>query len=173
MDEHKPSATESDSAKEKALVGYQMAISLWIHQAEQGLARLNTMLVLNSIIIAVAGLAMTSQRQLGVLALALPLLGMLLCSIWLVLVQREGKYSDYYIRSARELEEKYLSDTVTTVSRGGLFAEDQTITIEINGKCQELRMGRLASRLRAKAAGRWLIVIVILLHLAMILQDLL
>ena len=173
MSESKPSTVDVDSIRrENALIGYQMAISLWTFQGEQSWARFNIMLVANSIVIAVIGLAFTSQRPVAVFTLLLPIVGLLLCGIWFAHTRREAEYSDYDILSARELEEKYLSDPVKTVSRGGLFAEGATVTIEIGGKTTQLRMGRLARSLRAKAAAKWVILILALLYIATILQGL-
>jgi len=174
MSEEQSSNTDPNSARrENALVGYQMAIELWTNQGVQGWARFNGMLVVNSIIIAVIGLTITSQRQLTVLTFLLPLLGLLLCGIWFVLGRREAQYSDYYIHAARELEEKYLSDPVKVISRGGLFAEGQPVTIEISGKSKELRMSKLAQIFRAKTVANWMIAILAIIYIAAILQALL
>lgn len=135
-----PNADGDFARRENALVGYQMAISLWTYQEEQGWARFNFMLVANSLVIAVIGLALTSQRPLIIFTGLLPVAGLLLCGIWFAVIKRESAYSDYYVLSARELEEKYLFDPVKTVSRGGLFAEGSTVTFEINGKPTNLRM---------------------------------
>jgi hypothetical protein len=174
MPENEPSQADMDTnSRENALIGYQMAIHLWTYQGEQWWARFNIMLVANSIIIASIGLAITSQHQPTAFTLLLPIVGLFLCAIWFILVRREVGYSDYYIMSARELEEKYLSDSVKTVSRGGLFAEGNPVTIEIGGKRKELRMGRLARVLRAKTAANWVIVIMTVLYFAALLQEML
>lgn len=173
MAEDRSSAEDIYAArKENALIGYQMAISIFIYQGEQAWTRFNIMLFANSIVIAVIGLAITSNPQQVVFARLLSIVGLLLCGIWFVLMQREAKYSDYYILSARELEEKYLSDPVKTVSRGGVLAEGAPVTIEIGGAPKELRMNRLARILRAKNAGMLVIIILALVYIATILPGL-
>ena len=163
----------ASSTNEDARVGYQVAVNLWTTMGEEGLAIFNAMLVVNSILIAVIGLTITSQERLTVFELLLPILGLLLCSIWFTLGRREAQYSDYYILCARELEEKYLSDSVKTVSRGGLFAEGQKVILEIDGKPLEVRMGKLARIFRAKNIGNWVIIILVSLYIAAIVQGLL
>jgi hypothetical protein len=151
MTEGKPSTENFDSAvRENALAGYQVAISLWTSHGELGWARFNGMLVANSIIIAVIGLTFTSQQQLTAFMVLLSILGLLLCGVWFFLGRREAQYSDYFVLSARELEEKYLTP-LKTISRGGPFAEGQTVTIE----------------------ARWIIVILAILYVATLLQVLL
>jgi hypothetical protein len=182
MAERKPLTTSIDSAhkeaidsdstrREKALIGYQMAVALWTNQGNQSWARFNVMLVVNGIIIAAIGLA-SNQNPQPLLTLLLPFAGLLICAIWFILTRREKAYSDYYVMSARELEEKYLSDPVKTVSRSGLFAEGETVIIEISGKPIELHMGKLARVLNARAAANWIIIILAILHVATIVQRL-
>jgi carbon starvation protein CstA len=182
MAEHAPSIADIDSThreamdtdpirRENALIGYQMAIALWTNQGNQYWARFNAMLVVNGIILAAINLA-SNQRPQPLLTLLLPIAGLLICVIWFILTKREGAYSDCYILSARELEEKYLSDPIKTVSRGGLFAEGKTITVEISGKPIELHMGRLARLLNVKAAAKLTIIIVAVLYIAAIVQRL-
>ena len=130
------------------------------------------MVVTNSLVLAIIGLTITSQQKLWVFTLLLPLVGLALCGIWFVLIRREAEYGIYYVLSARELEEKYLSDQVRTVSRGGLFAEGSNVTIEIGGKPVQLRMSRLARLLRARNAASWVIVLLATLYVAAILQGL-
>lgn len=68
-------------------------------------------------------------------------------------MRRETEYANYYVLSARELEEKYLSDPIKTVSRGGFFAEGSTVTIEIDGAPFKRRMSKCARILRARHAA--------------------
>jgi len=169
MAEGESSVSDVDAARrQNALVGYQMAISLWIAQGEQGWARFNVMLVTNSVILAAISLAVTSQRPPAVFTLLLPVVGLLFCGVWFVLVRREAAYGYYYILSARELEEKYLSDPIQTVSRGGCFGEGGTVSVEISSKPVQLRMSRMARILRARTAANLIIVVIAILYLAAI-----
>jgi hypothetical protein len=169
MAEDRSSVEDVDAARrENALIGYQMAISIFTYQGEQAWTRFNVMLFANSIVIAVIGLAITGPQQLVIFAKLLSIVGLLLCGIWFALMEREAKYSDYYILSARELEEKYLSDPVETLSRGGRLAEGSPVTIEIGSAHEELRMSRLARILRAKTAAKCVIVVLAALYIAII-----
>lgn len=174
MAENEPSPTDMNTiSRENALIGYQMAIHLLTYQGEQWWARFNILLVANSIVIASIGLTITSQRQSTAFTLLLPIVGLFLCAVWFILLRRDVAYSDYYIMSARELEEKYLSDSVKTISRGGLFGEGNPVTIEISGERKELRMSRLARIVRGKTAASWVIIIMTILYIAALLQEIL
>jgi len=170
---HREPANAESARRENALAGYQVAIDLWMNQGNQGWARFSVMLVVNSIIIASIGLVGTSQRQQPLLLFLLPIAGLLICAIWFILIRRESAYSDYWVMSARELEEKFLSDPVEIISRGGLFAEGKTVSVEIGGEPIELRMNTLARALRARAAADWMIAILAILYIAIVVQGLL
>lgn len=172
MSEARSSMLDSDAARrENALVGYQVAISLWAAHGEQGWARFNVMLVMNSVILGVIGLAITSPRPLPVFTLFLPIVGLFFCVIWLIFVHREAEYGHYYILSARELEEKYLFEPVQIVSRGGHFRDGIPVSIEIGCKPVQLRMSRVARALKARTAASWTVVILAILYIAIILQS--
>jgi len=170
MTEDKSSVDIEAARRERALLGYEMAITLWIFQAEQGWARFNIMLFVNSIILGVIGLIITGSNSQALWLLPfLAIVGLFLCVIWFLFMKRETEYAYYYIRSARELEEKYLSDPVKTVSRGRLFAEGNEITIETSDEpTSQLRMSWLARRLRARSAATVVITVLAILYIATI-----
>lgn len=167
-----PPANLDATKRENALIGYQMAISLWTYQGEQRWARFNIMLFANSVIIGVFGLAFTNQPSLTVLPPFLPFVGLCLCAIWFAFGEREATYAEYYIKAARELEEKYLSNSVQTVARGGRLAEGDVVTLEIAGNLCRVSMGRLARRLRAKTVSNFVIGVLALAYIALLLQGL-
>lgn len=71
MTEGKSSTVDIDAVRrENALIGYQMAINLWIYQRAQCWERFNIMLLVNSIIIGAIGLTISGAAQP---AFALPL----------------------------------------------------------------------------------------------------
>ena len=163
-----PVAQVEPEKREIALVGYQVAVDLWTNEGQQEWAMFNGMLVVNSILIAVIGLAITAQEPLPWLALLLSVLGLSLCGVWLAFRQRAAQYSDYWVSSARELEERYLSGTLKTTSRGGQFADGKPVTIEINGERTVICMSKLARRFRGKKVSIWVTTILILAYIAMI-----
>lgn len=156
------SASE-ESAKDrlqKALVGYETAVHLWTYQGEQWWARFNIMLLANSMVVAAVTVVLTSSPSdtvwtllLRVLSVALPLGGVALALFWLALISRENVYADYYVWSARELEEQHLHDTVKTVWRGRELAEGKTVQIVTDGSPRPLRMAGLA-RCRGRNVAR-------------------
>jgi hypothetical protein len=163
-----PAANLGSVTRETALVGYQVAVDLWTNEGQQGWTMFSGMLVVNGLIIAIIGLAIEAKEPLKLLlASILSILGLSLCCIWWVFERRAVQYSDYWVGCARELEEKYLSDTLSIVSRGGLFAEGETVTIEVGGKRTSMRMSRTARIFRGKNVATCVTGILALMYLLM------
>lgn len=107
---------EDSSTIENARVGYQVAVDLWTFQSSLNWNRFNAMLTANSIITAVIGLVLYSQPSLAILKIGFPLVGLWLCSLWVFLTVRGSDFHMYWKSQACELEEKYLSNVLSTVS---------------------------------------------------------
>jgi 4-amino-4-deoxy-L-arabinose transferase-like glycosyltransferase len=154
-----------------ALIGYQTAIDLWTYQGEQVWARFNIMLVANSIVVTAIVLTISSQKLLPIFTKLLALIGFILCLFWYLLIKRESEYADYYINSARELEEQYLAPIIKTVSRGASFANGNKITLKINKKEKELQMSRMARFRRTKDISFYTIWLFIFLYITIIILQ--
>lgn len=144
-EDQQPTNDTNVAVQQNARVGYRAAVNLITYEGEGVWARFNVMLVANSIIMAVIGSALTSERVLPVLTVCLPIAGVLLCAWWFVLLKRGFDYRRYWILSARELEERYLANPVKTLSRGGVFADDdeEPVSFIIGGETRPYRMSRL------------------------------
>jgi len=149
----------NSSILEDARIGYQAAIQLWTYEGGQNWARFNVMLVANSIIIAVLGLAITSANPSTAISVVLSVVGVILCIAWFLITKRGFDYQKYYVLSARELEEKFLSKVITTASRGGAFADGKPVSIEIGGAPKKIRMGWWS---RKTSAGNISIIVILL-----------
>jgi len=172
MSEAQPSIRDTDAIRtENARIGYQAAVDLWTYEGEQVWNRSNVMLVANSIVVAVIGLVITSQRPVPVLTVVLPITGLILCAVWFLLMKRGFDYSVYYVLSARELKEQYLADPVKTVSRGGDFASGKVVTLEIGGASITRRMSIWSRLLRAERASYIVIIVFAVLYTATLFQT--
>ena len=147
---------------QKALVGYQVAVEFWINQGRYGWTVLTGMLVANGMIMTTTGLMITAwypeHRLLATLSLfvkALCLLGLFLCAVWFVFGRRSSATSDYFAMSARELEERHLSDVILTVSRGSQFSRGDTVTLLIDGQTKSMRLNCLGKWIRGKNVPDW------------------
>jgi hypothetical protein len=156
----------SDSLKNAALHvenarwGYQVAVDLWISQTNLNWDRFGTMLVANSILLALVGPSFAAQHPVPPSTVALSTVGLFLCVAWFLLTVRGYDYHRYWSRSARELEEGFLADPVKTVSRAEQFGDGQEVFFDAGGKPGSLRM-RAGSRLAY--SQRWISYFVILL----------
>lgn len=160
----------TSSRMQNAQIGYQVAIDLWAHAGEEVWARFNVMLVANSIIIAVIGFAMTGQRAVPAITVLLPVIGIVLCALWFVMMRRAFDYQDYFILSARELEEKYLVDPVRTLSRGAAFSDGKPVSLEVAGASVTRRMSLCSRLMRAKKASYVVVITFVVVYLVMLLQ---
>ena len=142
-----------DNDRENARVGYQVAVELWKLEREQNFARFNVMLLANSIIVSVIALILTSQFSSSVSRVAqifmpslivfLSVMGIVLCIMSSLILIRGFEYQNYYITSAREIEEKYLSLTIKTVSGGQRFEKGDYVLFDLEDP-PKLRMGQWA-----------------------------
>ncbi len=130
---------------ENARIGYQAAVSLWTNEAQLIWARFNAMLVANSIVMAVIGVALTSEHPKPTLALVTAVAGFVLCVMWVPLTFRGFDYHKYWILSARQLEAR-LRPPVETVSRGRKFARGDVVDFG-DGKHRLSCLGRLSIKL--------------------------
>jgi hypothetical protein len=109
---------------ETARVGYEVAVNLWTYQGSLIWNRFNIMLTANSVIISVIGILLSSDADLTVFAVLLPIVGLVLCLVWTLLAARGFVYHEYWSSRACELEEKHLSDVVKTVSEAKSSRDD-------------------------------------------------
>lgn len=106
-----------------ARIGYQVAVDLLIAEGEGIWSRFNVMLLANSIILAIIGLALTSESTSPVFDIYLPFIGITLCIWWFFLINRSYSYRDYFIHTARELEQQYLASSVKILSCGEFISK--------------------------------------------------
>ena len=109
---------------ETARVGYGVAVNLWTYQGSLIWNRFNIMLTANSVIVSVIGVLLSSDADLTVFAVLLPIVGLVLCVVWTLLAARGFVYHKYWASRACELEEAYLSDVVRTVCEAKSSRDD-------------------------------------------------
>lgn len=96
---------------QKATNGYQTAISLWKLASEQIYSRFGAMLTANSIIIAIAGLIVTSKINFPKpLVLSFIGLGIFLCLLWFCFIRLGVKAENHYRNVAEKIESKCIPD---------------------------------------------------------------
>jgi hypothetical protein len=161
------STQQSDATKiENARIGYQVAVGLWIYEGDENWARFNVMLVANSIILGVIGLVVTSAQPKLSISFLMSIVGLILCVSWSLITKRGFDYQNYYVKSARELEERFLAQVLKTVSRGSVFASGRPVAIELDGKPTTHQMSWWSRR---AGAGRISLVVISLFALVYVL----
>jgi hypothetical protein len=124
-------------------VGYQKAIDLWMYEGRLFWMEFNTMLVINVLILT---FAYNKQYAMSPSFIS-PTIGLVVCFVWIAMMQRTRSYFTYWALSARELENKLFGSDVKIVRRGALFGAGKPIQFEIEKDRHTLRMSRLG-RLR-------------------------
>lgn len=163
-------ASPSEHRIENVRVGYRAALDIWRTQAELTSSRFNTMIVANSIILAVIGLAFTVNHPLSVLfTRGLVLVGIVVSLAWLHIHSRASQHGTYFLWSARELE-SHLADPIVTISRGVVFSEGNEVAMMINGERKKLRLSWLARMTGTESFPYFAIVVFILLYIVLLLR---
>jgi len=163
---------DNQERTENARVGYQAATMLWTYEGELVWSKFNAMLVANSIILAIIGLIITSQRELPVFSIGMPIAGLILCLLWFLATKRGFDSYIYWILSARELEEQHLSDPVKTVCRGGDLADGRKIQLTINGKKKDYQMSWFGRLLRVEWVSYLVIALFAVMYILVMLHHL-
>lgn len=108
---------------ENARIGYQAAIEMWAHCGDEAWSRFNVMLVAHSILIAIAGSALLKDAPLVSLTFVLSAAGIVLSALWAIMMERAFAYQNYFLISARDIEESGGMAPITTISRGKNFQD--------------------------------------------------
>jgi cytochrome c biogenesis protein CcdA len=142
---------------ETVRAAYQAAIDLSNANAEGVWQILNVMLLANTILVGATTLAITVKPPQFILGGVLSALGLLLSLLWLLLVRRARRYADYFVLSARELEEAYLAPQVRTLARGASFADGEEVVLNLGGLNRAMRMDAFSRRIRVERAATFVI----------------
>ncbi len=156
---------------ENARLGYQVASDLASFYGGAIWSMFNAMLVANSIVVAGTTFVLSSNSPLLLLKIILPIIGLLLCFTWFLLVKRAHEYSAYYTLSAREIEEHYLSDTVQTLSRGGAFGSGKTVTFKLGGTEEKRQMSLWARLIRNEVVSYLIILMFVAVYVGIFFQS--
>jgi hypothetical protein len=150
-----------------ARIGYQQAVNLWIYEGNQVWAKFTALIYANTIVLATIGVVATGNgaARLVPFRVALAILGLVLSVSWIFLTKRSFDYYKYWIFSARELEERYLSP-VQVVSRGGRFAEGREVKFNVSLPNNECATACTNKRPRIAAICYLIIAVFISLYLA-------
>lgn len=122
-----------------ARVGYQAAIQVWINESKQTMDKTKVMLLFNSLLLSGIQLLL-SKGDFPFVILFLCPFGFSICIIWKYINKRSKEYNGYWIKSAREIEEIYLANSVKTLSRGASFSSGMAVSILSEGKPYVLQM---------------------------------
>jgi len=111
------SKSEEEQRMEKARIGYSTAMGLVGLVSQEIYSRFNAMLTANSIIIAIIGWTLTSERSLPpILAIFLPIVGLSLCFLWFLFTNHGVYWQNVFRKKAIELEKNFFSDTFQLIS---------------------------------------------------------
>ncbi len=118
---------------ENARVAYQVAVSFFAAENAKVWSAFSAMLVAVSIVIAAASLAFETDSQPKTALVGAPIVGIVLCFVWMLIIVRSFKSQDYFMFAAREIEGKFLRTNVhpDITCRGADFADGQEVYFKL------------------------------------------
>jgi hypothetical protein len=146
-----------------AISAYQTTVGLATFYANIVWAVFNTMLVANSIVIAILTLITQTTRVLSPRSISC--VGIVLCLCWLIIIKRAHEFAAYYTLSAREIEESLLAPHIRTLSRGGALADGNEVSLLISGSEKRLHLSFIARHVPGQTASLVIIVLFIAVYL--------
>ena len=161
--------TIDDRKLENARVGYQVAADLRTSRAEETWSQFNAPVTANSIILAAAVISVGSPQSIPVLSIGMPVVGLVLCALWLMLHARGAGTVDYLTLAARELEEQFLSDPVRVLSKGGDLADGERIGLRLGGENRHLRMNSIGRLLSVRIVAYVVIMVFAVMYVVLLL----
>lgn len=136
---------------DRAIAKYTVAINKNNSESEVLWNRYNAMLVFNTILITAIGMSYQNDVNLPLLIrIFLPLAGLIVCYLWYLVTSRGFTWINFWISTARKIEEKYLKDSLQ---------EQNPI---LNGN--DIRR-KDKSSLRTEKASQILILIIVILYI--------
>jgi hypothetical protein len=144
---------------ETARTGYQAAITLWAYEGSLIWSKFTAMVYVNTFIVLAISVIISVKPVLKSASIALAAIGVILCTAWLAIMRRSFFYHDYWVASARGLEQ--LLKPLKTVSQGKLLSEGRKI---------DLGDGRVVSepRFKIKSISRGVIYVFIAVYIGFI-----
>ncbi len=119
----------SDQRADEARLGYQAAVSLWISENQHNWSRFNIVMVANSLLLTIEGILLGSQGHSDTLAVGLPCVGLGLCFVWYLQSVRGFAYMHYFLKSAREYEERHFGPALNLIARGGSYVDGNPVRV--------------------------------------------
>jgi hypothetical protein len=155
-----PPASSPAPIPDDVRAGYEVAVELMVSEAEMLWSKFNALLVINTILLGTSSLNIFGPNQASPLGRLVsgavaPFVGVILCVLWWLLMDRSFSRFDYWIHSARELEER-MAGPITTLTRGAEFAQGCEVTFKLADGNRRLRMtwsGRVSTVRAAQRAA--------------------
>jgi hypothetical protein len=148
---------------QEIIAAYQVAVQLWAHCGDEVWQRFNVMIVVNSLIISFIGFIISSANSLKYIMIFVSFVGIILCILWYLLLNRGLQYQKYYLKSAREIESTLHNNKIVILSKGASFGFGQEIKLKLESSIDEIKMGKLACLLTAEDCSY--IIVFIFIHL--------
>jgi hypothetical protein len=93
------------SKEEDTRTAYEVAAGLYMAENQLTWDRFNVMLVANSVVLAGAGVAGDEDNLFRPAVVSLPIIGILLCIMWVLMMDRGFRYHDHWRDSAELIED--------------------------------------------------------------------
>lgn len=161
---------DKNKTQEIANLGYQTAVQLWIYEGSLVWSKFNAMLVANSIVLGILGLAISSKDVSVPLyyIIGLVIVGLVLCFTWYQLNHRANDTLIYWIFSALEIEANHLSPTIEILQRGKNFSAGKEVEFKVGDTILKHKASKSHQALRVTTAGNLVVGVFVLIYLVIL-----
>ncbi len=153
---------------ENVRIGYQVATNLWSSRAAELWSQFSALVTANSIVLAATTLAINSPNPPQILSIGMPIVGLILCTLWFFIHSRGAGYTYYWALCARELEEKHLSESLNMISRGGSLSRGKEIDFEFKNSTIPFRMRLMGRMIRVESLAYLVIAVFSAMYLGLL-----
>jgi len=118
--------------KKESEIAYEQALNLKMYEGNLVWSRSQTMLVVNTILIAAIGIFLSSEHPNEWVVSALAFLGLIICLLWMITSIRGFAFNIFWTLCAREHEES--TKKLKLLTKGALFKDNEITEFNILDK---------------------------------------
>ena len=133
---------------------YEKTIDLYINEGNALWTKFSAVILFHTILILAIVQIIQNRLSLSILPIAFSIIGILCGIIWFFLLERSLMLYDYWIYSAKEMEQM-LSYYPNLITRADKFSQNDEIKFDLNGKIKEDTSKKLPVRLHTGILSKY------------------
>ncbi len=155
-----------------AHIAYRVAVDQLINEGNLFWSRFNVLIVANSVIVAAIGFTFKANQPLILLAVTLPIMGLVLCFLWFLMTKSGFNVCYNYSLQCREFEENHLAESARPITKAIRYSCGETITYSIPNAPILTKIDKLTRVLDIRRVSYLIIVVFAIVYLISLVQFL-